>query len=223
MWPGPQPRHLYPGIVADMQEIVVDDGWRDRLTTLLDGRKETKLLLAVVVVVATVSLLLWSRPAPARVAPPARAGAGASPSPSLSVVIVHVGGAVRRPGLYEFPIGSRVADAIESAGGALRSSDLDALNLAELLVDGTKVAVPRAGEVTTALPTAASSSAPAVIPLNSADQVMLETVPGIGPVTAAAIIARRTEVGAFASVDELLDVDGIGPATLEAIRPYLTV
>ena len=201
----------------------MDTGWRDRLTLLLQGRTELKLLIAVVIGVATVSLLLWSRPAPARVAPPARAEPGISPSVSPSVVVVHVGGAVRRPGLYEFPIGSRVADAIESAGGALRGSDLDALNLAELLIDGTKVSVPRPGEAIAAPPTVAASSAPAVIPLNSADQAMLETVPGIGPVTAAAIIARRTEVGAFASVDELLDVDGIGPSTLEAIRPYLTI
>jgi competence protein ComEA len=131
-----------------------------------------------------------------------------------------VAGAVRRPGLYEFPAGARVADAVETAGGPARRADLDALNLAALLIDGSKIDVPVTGETAT-LPTASAAPSPATVALNSADQAALETVPGIGPVTALAIIDERDRLGGFDSIEQLLEVDGIGPSTLESIRPYL--
>jgi competence protein ComEA len=142
-------------------------------------------------------------------------------------VVVHVAGAVRKPGLYEFPHGARIADAIETAGGASTRADLDALNLAELLVDGSQIVVPRTesgmpGSATT-VGAPGSSASPTVVSLNGADTAMLETIPGIGPVTAQAIVDHRSQIGGFGSVDELLDVDGIGPATLESIRPYLSL
>jgi competence protein ComEA len=139
-----------------------------------------------------------------------------------SVVLVHVAGAVRRPGLYEFPTGARVADAIETAGGASRRADLDALNLAALLIDGSKVDVPLMGE-SPPISGAMSTPSTAGVSLNSADQAALETVPGIGPVTALAIISEREKLGGFRSIEQLLEVDGIGPSTLESIRPYLTL
>jgi competence protein ComEA len=129
---------------------------------------------------------------------------------------------VRAPGLYELPEGARVADAIEAAGGPRRGADLDLLNLAEALVDGIKVEVVRTGE--TPVPAAAGSAeASPLVNVNTADAVMLETIPGIGPVTAAAIIAHREASGSFESVEELLEVQGIGPATLESLRAYVTV
>jgi competence protein ComEA len=131
------------------------------------------------------------------------------------------------------PTGARIADAIESARGPKTVADLDALNLAEPLADGQKVDVPRRGEdavVTAPGPPPASPGAPssgtspgATVDLNSADQATLETIPDVGPVTAQAIIAYRTEVGAFDSIEQLLEVSGIGPATLETMRPYVTV
>lgn len=144
------------------------------------------------------------------------------------MVFVHIAGAVHEPGLYEFPAGARVADAVESAGGPTRRADLDALNLAEVLVDGTKVDVVRIGEAAPATgpatgPPGAAPTDAAPIPLNSADQAALETIPGIGPVTALAILNHREEIGSFGSLEQLLDVDGIGPATFEAIRSYLTI
>jgi competence protein ComEA len=142
-------------------------------------------------------------------------------------MFVHVAGAVRAPGLYTLPEGSRVADAIEAARGATTSADLGAINLAELVVDGAKIDVPRRGETpeaaATVAPTTGSSDAPQTIDLNSADAAALETIPGIGPVRAAAIVQHRDDNGPFATVDALLEVSGIGPATLESVRPYVTV
>jgi competence protein ComEA len=143
------------------------------------------------------------------------------------VLLVHVAGAVHRPGLYEMPAGARVADAVQAARGPTERSDLDALNLAEPLQDGLKIDVPRRGEALAAAPApqpGASAAGPAVpVNLNVADQAALETIPEIGPVTAAAILEYRAQVGSFSSVEEVLEVSGVGPATLEAMRPYVTV
>jgi competence protein ComEA len=136
------------------------------------------------------------------------------------VILVHVAGAVRTPGLYELPAEARVADAVAAAGGPRRGADLDALNLAEVLADGLRIEVPKAGQ---APATSSEPGSESTVSLNSADQTALESIPEIGPVTAAAIIAYREEIGSFSSVEQLLDVDGIGPATLEAILPYLSL
>lgn len=223
-----------------MNEIVVPPTWREKLEELAGGRRHLSTVAIVVAVVVIASLLLWSRGAPAQVAPPAEEGVTASPVPSgevatgaaspAAVIYVHVAGAVRRPGLYELPAGSRVADAIASANGPRRNADLDAVNLAEPLVDGTKVDLPRRGEPPqtapsgpVALPSAAGGGAgQATVDLNTADQTTLETVPGIGPVKAAAILQHRDQIGTFSSFEELLEVTGIGPATLETIRPYIS-
>jgi competence protein ComEA len=139
------------------------------------------------------------------------------------LVVVHVAGAVRHPGIIELAAGSRVADAIDLAGGALPRANLDLLNLAAIVVDGTQILVPSGtSAVSVAGPTAGPTS-PALVNLNSADQAMLETVPGLGPVKAGAILAYRTEIGGFTSIDQLLEVTGIGPATLESIRPFVSL
>lgn len=141
--------------------------------------------------------------------------------------MVHVAGAVKRPGVFELPLGARVGDALELAGGTLPRADLDVLNLAAVLVDGQQVLVGVRGAMEATMPRV-PTSAPVpggggLIDLNLADQPMLETIPGIGPVTATAILQYRSEIGSFTSIDELLDVDGIGPATLESIRAYITL
>ena len=216
-----------------MKDIVVTSSWRERIEELIGGHKEVVIVAAVAAVAVVTSIALWARGAPPAVAPPANApdsasiatpGVGAA-SPS-TLIYVHVAGAVRRPGLYEFSTGTRVADAVEAAGGPSRGADLDAINLAEILVDGTRLEVPRRGEGVVSAPVVGSSAAPStgsIIDLNTADHPLLETIPGVGPVTAAAILRHRAEIGRFDSVEQLLDVSGIGPATLESVRPYVTV
>jgi competence protein ComEA len=216
--------------MARMQDIVLSRGWRDHLDDLVPRRHQV-VVVAAVAVVAVGASLLWSlHSAPPKIAPPAQSSSiTASGSPTSTVrsqpsgaILVHVAGAVRKPGLYEFPNGARVADAIASAGGPKPNADLDGLNLAQPLTDGTKLLVAHRGSATVPIPVASSSPGLAVVNINTADQAALETIPGIGPVTAAAILDQRARLGSFASFEQLLEVDGIGPATLESIRPYVT-
>ena len=220
-----------------MPDIILASTWRDKLEALAGRRQQRALLLVVVLGAVVAGVALWSRGAPATVAPPAlpaarssppeRGGGGAGPRPAEGTLLVHVAGAVRRPGLYEMDSDARVADAVRAAGGPTRRAELDALNLAEPLVDGIKIEVVRRGEV--AASSAGVTPAPggvapaALIPLNTADQAALESIPEVGPVTALAILEYRAEIGKFSSIDQLLEVSGIGPATLEAIRPYVTL
>ncbi len=137
---------------------------------------------------------------------------------------VDVEGKVRRPGIVVLDSGARVVDALKAAGGARPGVDLRGLNLARLLVDGEQILVGVPAAV--GLPAAAVPTAPAdgpLVNLNTAGQTELESLPDVGPVTAEAILAWRTEHGGFTSVDELLEVDGIGDATLATIAPHVTV
>lgn len=135
-------------------------------------------------------------------------------------VVVHVAGEVQKPGVYRVPLGSRVADAIERAGGTTPDAAADAINLAAPLADGQQVQVP--GKTPTAGSAAAAGiAAQGPISLGQATAADLETIEGIGPVTAAAILAFRDENGGLASVDELDQVSGIGPTTMEALRARL--
>jgi len=145
----------------------------------------------------------------------------AAPSERRALV-VHVVGAVRRPGLYRLREGARVADAVARAGGAARNADLAALNLAAPLVDGTQVLVPpRLAEA--AAPSASAATAGGHRPsLSSATAEELDQLPGVGPVTAQRIIDYRTAHGPFRSVDDLDAVPGIGPARIEQLRDLVT-
>ncbi|GAA1918458.1 helix-hairpin-helix domain-containing protein [Nocardioides marmoribigeumensis] len=156
--------------------------------------------------------------------PGAPGAAGASPA---TEVVVHVAGKVRRPGIVVLPVGSRVVDAVRRAGGFAagvgpRSASL---NLARVLVDGEQIVVgaaasPAAGPVLA--PTDGASAGP-LVSLNTADQTALESLPGVGPVTATAILQWRSEHGPFTAVEELLEVSGIGEATLAEIEPHVTL
>ncbi len=160
---------------------------------------------------------------PEPAAAPAAVGA---PEPGTEVT-VDVAGKVRRPGIAVLPAGSRVVDALEAAGGARPGVDLMGLNLARLLVDGEQVLVGVPGAAAPVMPGGApvppGSPGAALVDLNTADQALLETLPQVGPVTAGAILAWRTEHGAFSAVEELLEVDGIGEATLAQLAPLVTV
>jgi competence protein ComEA len=143
---------------------------------------------------------------------------------SATGVVVDVAGKVRRPGIVELPAGSRVVDALDAAGGARPGADTSTLNLARPLVDGEQVVVGL--DVPALAPSAApptSSMAVSPINLNTATAEQLDTLPGIGPVTAAAILQWRDEHGSFTAVDELLEVSGIGPATLADIEALVHV
>jgi competence protein ComEA len=151
----------------------------------------------------------------------ATAATTAAPVPVGNEVVVHVAGAVERSGVYHLPAGSRVVDALAAAGGAAANAEVDAINLAAPLLDGQRVYVPRVGEQ---VPPVSPSEAPqGPLDLNSATEEQLDDLPGVGPSTAAAIVAHREANGPFGSVEDLGEVRGIGPAKLEALRGLVTV
>jgi competence protein ComEA len=208
-------------------------GIRERLDSL--SRAELTGLV-IVVAITLVGAGLWylrSLPKPVAIAASSAAagasgsgsGAGAaSASPTGPPIIVDVTGWVREPGVYEFAQGDRVIDAVERAGGARPNADLSGLNLAAPLTDGTQVVVLKSGG--TAAGTTGSTGGTTtggLLNINTASAADFESLSGIGEVLAAAIVDYRTENGPFASVDDLEDVSGIGPATLEEIRDQITV
>ena len=133
-------------------------------------------------------------------------------------VVVHVAGAVARPGVYRLPAGSRVTDAVRRAGGASARAELEAVNLAARLADGQQVVVPEHG-TGGGLASAGAEEGP--ISLGTATVEQLDTIDGIGPVTAEDIVEFRDQHGGLASVEQLDQVPGIGPATMEALRERL--
>jgi competence protein ComEA len=152
-------------------------------------------------------------------------------------IAVHVAGAVQKPGLYEILIGSRVNDAIRLAGGAKPNGYLDGVNLAAVVQDGEQIYVPdhpptdgesvAPGSSGASEPQHRSSGAKKLptgkININTASKVDLMRLPGVGEVTAGKIIAKRRELGRFSSPEQLLDVKGIGPKKLAAMKDYVTV
>ena len=149
-------------------------------------------------------------PAPARAAKPAAA----------KLLVIDVAGAVRRPGLYRLQAGSRIDDAIAAAGGVTGKAQLDAVNLAAPIADGEQVVVPGRGVAgaPAASSPAAGSSPSAPLDLNTATAEQLDSLPGIGPVTAQKILDYRQQHGAFHSVAELEGVPGIGPGRLSQLK-----
>jgi competence protein ComEA len=209
--------------------------WRDRLELITAGGAgptPAQLALGAVGVLVT-ALLVWfllrQPPGPPAEASMARAGGAGSvavtSTTAPSTVLAHAAGAVRAPGVYTLPVGARVKDLLDAAGGPAPDADLDRLNLAAPVADGSQVYVPRQGEAAPAGATSGGGTATPTGPLdlNTATLEQLETLPGVGPATAKAILDERAKRGRFGSVDELLDVRGIGPAKLDAIRELVTV
>jgi competence protein ComEA len=188
----------------------------------------------VLLTVLGVVLLRRDSPSPAAVAAPTlrvQDDAGGGPG---GRVLVHVAGAVRRPGVYTLRAGARVADAVDRAGGARRRADLSAVNLAAKLEDGRQVLVPARAQAGPAGASASTPTGPAVpgvagaapavpLDLNTATPEQLDTLEGVGPITAQKILQYRQEHGGFGSVDELGQVPGIGPKRLAAIRDHVRV
>jgi len=219
--------------------------FRERLDSLSRGEL-TGLVIIIMLLLAAVGV--WytrSLPRPIDIATNAAPMGVASSAPSASVavaasastsaspgttLIVDVTGWVRKPGVFAFEPGDRVIDAVERAGGARDNADLTLLNLAAALVDGQQILVPKDGAQvpgivpgTTPGTTGVPGATGGLVNINTADEATLETLNGVGPVLAASIIAYRTEHGPFTSIDQLDEVSGIGPATMEDLRSQVTV
>ncbi|ORB76047.1 ComEA family DNA-binding protein [Mycobacterium scrofulaceum] len=210
-------------------------------------------IVAALAVLVTVFTVLRDRPAPvmsAKLPPVERASTAGPKPPSASPaagpdrpVVVSVVGLVRSPGLVTLAAGARVADALQAAGGAVNGADTIGLNMARPLGDGEQIVVglaPAPGQPTALGSSVATGSTPKPAPprpgggpgkpkagealdLNTATAEDLDALPGVGPVTAAAIVAWRQANGKFTSVDQLAEVDGIGPARLEKLRALVRV
>ena len=173
-------------------------------------------LVGVLALVAAARHIAGTRAPSADTARAAAALAQPAAAPA-NRLFVDVVGAVRRPGLYRLPDGSRVADAVSRAGGATRRADLSLVNLAAPLADGLQVVVPRRQSGSAGA--AGGSTTPAgPVHLNTATLEQLDGLPGVGPVTAQKILDYRQKNGAFTSVDDLDAVPGIGPARLNTLR-----
>jgi len=162
------------------------------------------------------ALVLTVLPPPPTALPTFTPGAGAGLKSSCS----HVVGAVHAPGVYTLPRGARVRDAIRAAGGATADADLERVNLAALVQDQQQIVVPGLAAYTSGGPGVGGE---ALVDVNIADCAMLQTLPGIGPVMAERIIAYREANGPFHRLEDLIQVKGIGEATLEKLRPCVTI
>lgn len=212
-----------------------DVTFRDRvLDALAIARADTASIIGALVLVALVAGGVWySRSSDDQVelvlpmATPEMIAAPTTPATTVppSEVVVHAAGAVRHAGLFVLPAGSRVDDVIAAAGGAVAGADLDRVNLASPVRDGMRVFIPLKGE---AVPGVVAGDSPGQeqegpVDINTADAKQLESLPGVGPATAAAILEHRSRTGAFRSIEDLLEVRGIGESKLEQLRLHVTV
>lgn len=145
------------------------------------------------------------------------------PAPTPEPILVDVSGEVSVPGIFTLPKNSRVADAIDIAGGLSPNADTSRINLAARIKDGDKVWVPAIGDASSADLDIPSRSNGVLININTASAKEIEALPGIGEVKAAQIVAYREEHGLFTNFEDLLSIPGIGPELLEKIRPSITL
>lgn len=233
---GQEPGREHPSTGHPPARAAPASGLAGRATTL--GKRAVEFsrehLAAVVVVMLvgcglTAYSLLQAKSTPVALAAVPTVLASATPTPTPTpIVLVHVLGAVQSPGVVELPEGSRVADAIEKAGGLAASADPGELNLAATVTDGSQVVIgtrgkPR-GEVRgDGAHAGAGAPGPSTVSLNTATLEQLDTLPGVGPVTAQKILDWRKSHGRFSAVTELQEVDGIGPKTYADIAPNVRV
>lgn len=217
--------------------------WRERVEALGAGAPLTPARVAagavtIVVAVAVGVLALRGPSPPVELTLPMAGGPGDTSASTITTLgappelLVHAAGAVQAPGVYRLRSGARVSDLVDAAGGPSPEGDLDRLNLAAPVADGQQVYVPRLGEAVPG-PTGDGSGAGAdgggsstpggLVDINTASADQLDTLPGVGPATAQAILDERERRGRFDSVEELIDVRGIGDAKLEALRDLVRV
>lgn len=150
------------------------------------------------------------------------------PAPTEKPIIVHISGAVPRPGVYALPKGARVQDAVSAAGGFLAEADKESINLAQPLEDGQRLDIPFLEGFSPVLPTpvverSVSPQDTDLVNINTATSFELETLPGIGPTIAQKIIEYREQNGPFLSTEDIINVPGVGPGTYERIKDLITV
>ncbi|MEZ0492047.1 ComEA family DNA-binding protein [Kineococcus sp. TBRC 1896] len=234
-----------PGLVGEWSRRLADrtpPGWR-AVRLRVGSRAVAGAVLACLLAAAGLGFAAWrswpdpgaqqGEAVPARTAPVASGSAPSTPTPSVPAgaaptsgsVVVHVAGRVLHPGVVTVSAGSRVADALTAAGGPAADADLDALNLARVLQDGEQVLVPAPGQPAAApAPVAGTAGAPAGrVDLNAATAADLDALPGVGEVLAGRIVAWREENGRFTSVEDLGEVQGIGPKVLDGLRDLVSV
>lgn len=232
----PDEPHPDPTTAADAPPT-----WHERLELLTDPPSWTAgrlagAVVALVVAAGVVVLLLRPSAGPSAEVTLPRAGTAADPATTTTTappaVVAHAAGAVQAPGVYRLEPGTRAADLVDAAGGAAPDADLQRLNLAAPVADGERLYIPRVGEVApppVAGPSGASGTGAGGGPgdgpvnVNTATAEQLEELPGVGPAIAAAIVDERERRGRFATVDDLLDVRGIGEARLEQLRDLVTL
>jgi competence protein ComEA len=221
--------------------VLPPDGLGSRVRAMLAGAGRQRVAVALLAMAALVGGgFVWARATPRlagatggqeTVAPADQTLPRAAPDTSATAapdeLAVHVAGRVRRPGLVRLPTGSRVQDAIRAAGGATSGADLDAINLARKLTDGEQIRVPAPGDPAPppdpAVTPGGSGTAPsAPLDLNTATPEQLDTLPGVGEVTANRIITYRS-AHPFTTVDELLEVPGIGQRRFDQLKDLVTV
>ncbi len=209
------------GGVADLRAW-----WEELLdTTGVGGRAVVAGVAVLGIVIGALWWLTQQSPTPVEATLPlVDASAVTTTTAAPEPVVVHVAGAVQAPGVHRLPAGSRVIDAVEASGGLAPDADPAAVNLAAIVVDGAQIYVPRVGEDVPAVAASDTGSDTAgPVDLNTAPASLLESLPGVGPATAAAIIDHRERHGPFQRVDDLLDVRGIGEAKLAALRDLVRV
>jgi competence protein ComEA len=209
--------------------------WR-RLVELVAFRPREAVALGVLcVAVVAGAAFAYARSLPhgarAPVASPIPAPSGSPSAGPTGSIFVHMAGAVRSPGVYELPAGSRVIDGVRAAGGAAPGADLSAVNLARVLADGERVYIPRLGEAPQSDPGAGGGDpgggggggAGQKVNINTASESELEGLPGIGQVLAQRIVDYRTQHGPFHSINDLTKVEGIGEKKFASLKDYVTV
>jgi competence protein ComEA len=218
----------------ELTRPIAPETTRDKLGRALAGVTPGRVLstLGALFLVSVGSWWLLRAPAPPveRSLPmasrPSTAAVAAAPPPSLAPadVVVQIAGAVVRPGVYHLPLGSRVGDLVAAAGGPIDGVDAAVLPLAAMVSDGQRVYLPKPGEpVSAAAGVSGSSAAAGPVDLNSATAAQLDALPGIGPATAAAIVAYRDKNGRFKTIDGLLEIKGLGAAKVDALRELVRV
>jgi len=200
--------------------------------------KEWRLVLFGVLIglLSTGAILLISKPqqgSPIELSPPPTPTSTAQLKPTSTPmpIVVQIGGKIIAPGIYAMPENSRLEDLIQLAGGLSNLADESRVNLAILLQDGDYFYIPGEDEkipetarnALAQLNLTANSKFSYPLNINDASAEAFESLPGIGPIRAEDIIAYRDQIGSFTSIDELLNVDGIGTAILDSIREYLVV
>jgi competence protein ComEA len=180
------------------------------------------LLIIVIVWSAALVQVLWLRSAP-DILPSPTIPPSPGPTSTPKPIRVYVSGAVQHPDVYTLDADSIVKDVISAAGGATGEADLDRINLAEPLGDGMHVHVPRQGEEAIPVQTPASRAGSFLVNINTADALELESLPEIGPSLAQSIIEYRSAHGPFLRIEDITEVPGIGPVTLERLRDLITV